>query len=133
MSVSPFAAIANATITFQIPARGATTTDDVGNVVTATAPFKVVVYLKKLNLLSASRIRPMPGLDDKSTYYEGYAINPMRLPAEIKVGAKAPATLGRESGFFLINEINADFGSDGIGALLEAAAGTKIAGWFIYE
>ena len=129
---SPFSAIANATITFQIPARGSVTTDDVGNVVLATAPFKVVVYLKKLNLLSASRIRPLPGLDDRSTYYEGYTVSPMQLPAEIKVGMKAPATLGRESGHFLINEINADFGSDGIGALLEAAAGTKIAGWFMF-
>nr|WP_290224176.1 hypothetical protein [Trichocoleus desertorum] len=132
MSGSPFAAIANATITFQIPARGAATTDDVGNVVLTTAPLKVVAYLKKLNLQSASRIRPLPGLDDKSIYYEGYAINPMRLPAEIKVGMKAPVMMGRDSGFFLINEINADFGSDGIGALLEAAAGTKIAGWFMY-
>jgi hypothetical protein len=129
---SPFSAIANGSITFQIPARGAATTDDVGNVVLATAPFKVTVYLKKLNLLSASRIRPLPGLDDRSTYYEGYTVSPMQLPGEVKVGAKAPATLGRESGFFLVNEINGDFGSDGIGALLEVAAGTKIAGWFMY-
>ncbi|MEP0873611.1 hypothetical protein NDA01_28025 [Trichocoleus desertorum AS-A10] len=129
---SPFAAIANATITFQIPAGGTATTDDVGNVVVATAPLEVVVYLKKLNLQSASRIRPLPGLDDKSTYYEGYAVSPMQLPPEVKTGAKAPATLGRESGFFLLNEVNADFGSSGIGAILEATTGTKIAGWFMF-
>lgn len=132
MSNSPFAAIANGTITFQIPARGAATTDDVGNTILATAPFRVTVYLKKLNLISAARIRTLPGVDDKSTYYEGYAVSPMKLPSEIKVGVKSAATVGSASGFFVVNEINGDFGSSGIGALLESAAGTKIAGWFMY-
>lgn len=129
---SPFTNLDNATIIFQISTAVATTTDDWGNVVDAQGNLTVKAFLKIPNITAASKMpRPnVPGLSQDAIYFEGYAVNPMTLPATVKQGSWGTATIGGMTGkFYLEQFVNPPYGKGGIGLIVQNAAGTRIEGW----
>ena len=131
---SPFTGLDNATIIFQVsPAGGSITTDEWGNVVDSEGNLTVKAFLKQPPIMMASKIPTpnVPGLSQDATYFEGYAVKPMTLPATVKQGTWGDATIGGMAGKFFLREfINPPYGKGGIGLIVQNAAGTRIEGWF---
>lgn len=127
---SPFSDFVNATLHFQV-ATGSFTRDDVGNPVDVVQEETVTAMLKKLSAFSASQVNRLPGVDDTALLLEGYCVEPMILPDQVLAETVARATWsGLPGKFWLMSPVNPPYGKQGIGAISEAAAGTKIRGWF---
>lgn len=131
---SPFTNLDNATIIFQVStAATETTTDEWGNVIDDDGNLTVKAFLKQPDIMMLSKIPTpnVPGLNQDATYFEGYAVKPMILPASVKQGTWGEATIGGMQGKFYLREfINPPYGKGGIGLIVQSAAGTRIEGWF---
>lgn len=131
--ISPFRTLTNAELRFSIPATTAAV-NAVGNV--TLVPDRVITvaaYLKlKPNRAKNDRPEGIPILADA---FEGWAVEPMVLPAEIRSLSRATATIGGISGTFTLdaNILNAPYGRTGLGGTIEELSGTKISGWFVRQ
>ena len=127
---SPFLQYQNATLTFD-QLVGSSGVNAVGNRKLQTDSLTVTAFLKRVVLISASQVQRLPGLNSEADYWTGYAVTPMQLPLDIKQGDRAKAVISGEHGIFIVyGLINAPYGRNGIGAVVERTAGTKFSGWF---
>jgi hypothetical protein len=135
MPSSPFAGVSNAVLIFPNYTSELGEDED-GNpteVKSTSSGLTVKAFFKKLNQFSASQIRRLPGVDERSQYYQGYAVSPMKLPSTIESGSEAEMKLGSQSGIFIVNAVNEKFGDGGIGTIIQSAAGTHFGGWFLLK
>ena len=123
--------VRNTTLVFEVPT-GELAQDEVGNAVAETTSIRVTAMLKVKTLtFSNSKIQRAPEIDESALLLEGYCLEPMVLPHSILPKNWAAATWSGQPGFFYLNDpINPPYGREGIGALVESSAGTKIIGWF---
>lgn len=127
---SPFADWQNAALIFAVPT-GNLTTDEMGNPVLETAPLVVTTKLKALTGAAAAKVMQYPGVDTTAIALIGRCIEPMILPANVLPENWADCSFsGAEGYFFLASPINPPHGREGVGALIEQNAGTRIVGWF---
>lgn len=123
MPNSPFAAFANATLTFQ-RAIAPPQIDALGNLSAVTEDFVVTAYLKTKKS-QRQPFTPIDGGQDNVIELEGRCIEPATLPLDILPGARAAAVIGGVEGEFYIEAtIPSAFGVD-------RALGGKISGRFI--
>ncbi len=121
---TPFAAYANATLTFQ-RAIAAPTVDALGNQSVQTEDFVVTAYLKEIVPRAGGNLSPFDGGTDTSSRVEGRLVEPTSLPADIVPGVRAIAVIGGIEGeFYLAATIPDAFGVDGV-------LGSKIKGRFV--
>lgn len=120
---SPFPALLhNATLNFTRVTTGGV--DEFGNPVQSGAEtITVTAFLKTKR---DPRYGSQQGVDLSQTYLEGYAVNPMTLPAWVKPGVACTGTIeGLGSGRFYLQ------GSAQVAKeLLESIAGAKLVGYF---
>lgn len=138
---SPFLGIAdNATITFKsvadYPVR-----DELGNVTVATDDLVCRAYLKGSDRSSRpDNFRP-PGISPDAWYCEGYVVDiyddnglstgNTKLPTTVVAPCWAECSFSGNPGYlYIIPPINPPHGREGIGAVIESVAGTKLSGWF---
>lgn len=122
--------VENATLLFDVPT-GELTQDEVGNAIAETVSVRVTAMLKAKVPAYGVAIQRAPEIDEAATYLEGFCLEPMQLPLSILPKNWAKATWSGIPGFFYLNDpINPPYGREGIGAVLEQSAGTKIVGWF---
>lgn len=126
--MSPYAGLDNATLVFAVPT-GSIATDELGNPIDATTPISVRCHLKAKG--TRKQIPTESGFDESALFLEGFCVDPMVLPQGVKAKTIAQAEFSGMSGsFWLLDPINPPYGREGIGAISEAAEGTKITGWF---
>lgn len=128
---SEFLGLETATLQFQ-QAGNTSTTDVWGNIQPTIAPVAVDCYLKivsdqKTTTLLQQKQRSEPD----AVAMQGYCVTPQILPAGIKEEDEALMTWNDRAGKFVLVLINPPYGRQGIGALIEQEAGTKILGWFV--
>lgn len=131
---SPFLGFANSTITFTIP-DGTLTQDADGNAKPGERTVMATATLKTLPNVKANRPKDV---SEAALLLEGTLITvnnagkkSMLLPAGVLADNWFSAVFSGQSGyFFLMQPINPPYGRQGIGALIEKSAGTKIWGWF---
>lgn len=122
--------VRNTTLVFDVPT-GDLTQDDVGNAIAETTSIRVTATLKAKLPSYGAAIQRAPEVDETAMYLEGYCLEPMKLPLSILPKNWAKATWSNTPGFFYLNDpINPPYGREGIGAIVEQSAGTKIVGWF---
>lgn len=123
--------VENTTLVFDVPT-GELTQDEVGNAIAETASIRVTAMLKVKTLtFSNSKIQRAPEIDEGALLLEGYCLEPMKLPLSILPKNWAEATWSGQPGYFYLNDpVNPPYGREGIGAVMEESAGTKIMGWF---
>lgn len=127
---SPFDGFANTTLLFPVPT-GEVTQDEVGNAISETTNVRVTATLKATTIRNADANRRSSSVDEGAMLLEGYCIAPSILPASVLPNNWADANWGGSPGYFYLTEpINPPYGRDGIGAIVEQSAGTKIVGWF---
>ena len=119
------------TLVFAVPT-GDLTHDERGQAIPATNRIKVMATLKvKLLSFAHSRIQRPPSVDERALLLEGYCLEPVRLPHSILPPSWAQATWSGQPGYFYLNNpLNPPYGREGLGALLEDSARTKMMGWF---
>ncbi len=119
------------TLVFAVPT-GDLTQDERGRAIPATNRIKVMATLKVKPLTFAhSKIQRPPGIDERAVLLEGYCLEPVQLPHSSLPQTWAEATWSGKAGYFYLTDpLNPPYGREGLGALLEASAGTKIIGWF---
>ncbi|GEM_PF-5708880 len=122
--------VRNTTLTFEVPT-GDITFDEVGNAIAETTSIRVTAMLEAKVPAYGNTIQRAPEIDETALYLEGYCLEPMKLPLSILPKNWAVATWSGTPGFFYLNvPINPPYGREGIGAVMEESAGTKIVGWF---
>ncbi|MBD3882173.1 hypothetical protein IFO70_10420 [Phormidium tenue FACHB-886] len=128
---SPFIGYENATLTFgQLTTE--TTTDDFGNSMPLFVPLPIVSMLRLVTNPAIDRLlQAQQQIEADGLALEGYCVDPMVLPMEVMEQTEANTTFNNVPGKFVLTLINPPYGRYGIGALIEAEAGTKIAGWFV--
>lgn len=90
---SALSALANATATFTVPATGVYTDPATGNVLPATSTSTVSLFLKATTVNEVI----YPGVDQITTIYEGYAVNPTALPAGVTMQSTGTLTFAGEA------------------------------------
>lgn len=130
-AVSPFAGLENAQLSFLLLS-SATAVDELGNAAPVynsqpiAAYLKIVTNTKTQNLLQANA-----QVEPNSIALEGWCVSPTLLPETVQEETDATAVFNRQQGLFRLVLINPPYGRDGIGAMVQAEAGTQIVGWFI--
>jgi len=119
------------TLVFKVPT-GDLTQAAGGPASAATNRIKVIATLKVKPLtFSHNKLQRPPELDVSALLLEGYCLEPVQLPPSILTQTWAEVTWSGQTGsFYLTDPLNPPYGREGLGALLEASAGTKIMGWF---
>lgn len=69
--------------------------------------------------------------EDDAIAISGYCVSPTQLPLEVREETTARLTFNGRPGRFLLSFINAPYGREGIGLILEQSVGTKLLGWFM--
>lgn len=119
---SALAALANATVTFQVAGTGVVTDPDTGNVAPAAASVTVELFLR------AERIETIayPGVDQASTVYDGYALAP--LDSRIVIGSQGTLTFaGEEPMPCEVKALRLSYGGTGLlGQTLSDVLGERI-------
>ena len=90
---SALAALANATLTFNVEGTGLVTDPDTGNVSAVQVPLTYSLYLS----VERTEIDPYPGVNTVDTVYSGYAISPMAFDQRLRVGSRGVLTFSSES------------------------------------
>ncbi len=129
--ISPFHGFANTALQFPT-LTDLLERDEAGNVrAIAGPPLLISANLKQLSLFTASQAIRQPGVNDSAILLQGWCVEPMILPLTIRANTWAIATWSSVEGHFYLNApLNPPYGREGIGAVVEAEAGTKISGWF---
>jgi hypothetical protein len=130
--MSPFSEFANCTLRFQVLGSGIVL-DALGNRSPEIIEVPVLAMLKLVSAYSLGlrTLQENQRTEDDSVAIGGYCVEPMILPHTIQHGSTAQATFNNQEGEFRLMLINPPHGREGIGAVLEQEAGTKIMGWFI--
>jgi len=89
---SALSALANASVTFQVATTGVFTDPATGNVLPATEDVTVSLFLKATTVSE----NIYPGVDQVSTVYEGYAVNPTAFDPGVTVRSTGTLTFAGE-------------------------------------
>jgi hypothetical protein len=121
---SALSALANASVTLQVPGVGVTTDPTTGNVAAVTSTTTISLFLRAEKLAYT----PYPGVDVVDTVYEGYAVDPQVVPAGVVIGTAGVLTFAGEGAVDCeVLELWMAYGSTGIiGATLQTALGDRI-------
>ena len=121
---SALSALANATATFRVAGTGVVTDPETGNVAPANTTVTVALFLRAETV---TMLR-YPGVDQVTTVYDGYAVDPTALDARIVVGTTGTLTFaGEDSVPCAVKELRMPYGNTGlIGATLAAVLGERI-------
>jgi hypothetical protein len=90
---SPFSFASNATLIFSVPTNSVTA-DEWGNITNETTTISITCLLKP----STPKAESMEGIDQNSTYLEGFLVEPLELPVLIKPLTKAIAVIVTANG-----------------------------------
>jgi len=90
---SPFAFASNAVLTFSVPT-DTTTEDEWENVVCDRTDVSIICILKP----TTPKAESVEGVDQNSTYVEGFLVDPLELPISIKPLTKAIALITTATG-----------------------------------
>lgn len=128
---TPYAAVSNTQLQFRL-ATAQTTEDQFGNPqpVYQTVTVAAYLYITSGQSLPGFLQSDFRGIQNAISL-EGYCTDPATLPAGIDRESQADCTFDDEPGKFTLVLINPPYGRQGLGALLEAKQGTKIAGFFV--
>jgi hypothetical protein len=132
MSISPFSEFANCTLIFQVAGTGVKL-DALGNRSPQLDEISVLAMLKIVSAYSLDlrSLQQYQRIEADAVALSGYCVQPNVLPLAIVHGAIAKLTFNQQPGEFRLMLINPPYGREGIGAILEQEAGSKIIGWFI--
>ena len=121
---SALAALANASIVFQVAKAGVVTDPATGNVSAVTETVTVSLFLRE----ERTDVIAYPGIDVGTVSYSGYAIDPQTLDSRIVVGTTGTLTFGDEAGGEVtVKELRTPYGKSGLlGAALANALGERI-------
>lgn len=97
---SPFAGVVREdTLTFEVGGYSATEKDDFGNPLRRSRQVVVKVFLRLRGRTDTTR---REGVDRAQEVFEGYCIDPLKLPDTIETGSIADANIGGNQGKFQI-------------------------------
>lgn len=130
-AISPFAGLENAQLSFLLLSN-ATAVDELGNAAPVYNAQPIAAYLKILtNTKTQELLQANAQVEPNSIALAGWCVSPTLLPETVKEETDAMAVFNRQQGLFRLVLINPPYGRDGIGAMVQAEAGTQIVGWFI--
>mgnify|MGYP006273426981 CR=1 FL=1 len=121
---SALSALANATATFEVAGTGVVTDPDTGNVTPAGATVTVQLFLRAETV---TMLR-YPGIDQVTTVFDGYAVDPTALDARIVVGTVGILNFADEGAVpCMVKELRLPYGNTGlIGQTLATVLGEHI-------
>lgn len=120
---SALAALANATVTFEVPGTGTTVEVDTGNVVPVKETLTVSCYLKQGSVGQEE----MPGIFISQTFYEGYTVEPAVLDARVRAGTKGTIAFSGGASCYCVVLQTSPLGTQGLlGSILSATMGTAL-------
>ena len=85
---SPFSFASNAVLIFSVPST-TTTEDEWGNIIPDRTDISIICLLKP----TTPKAESVEGIDQNSTYLEGFLVDPLELPTSIRPMTKAIATI----------------------------------------
>lgn len=101
MSTSPFPA--NSVLTFSVANGQLTVDQDTGNVIPVVEPLTITAYLVPMNTQdNKSPQADAPGVNAAQERMQGYAVDPMLMPARIRNLAEADAVIDGKTGRFIL-------------------------------
>ena len=121
---SALSAVANASLTLQLPTRGTTVDAATGNVLPAIETVTIGLYLRE----GARSGAALPGVDTDTITLEGYAISPQALDARVRPGVRGTLTFaGKPACRCEVLQERYPFGTTGLlGSTLQSVLGDKI-------
>ena len=121
---SALTAIANASLTLELPTIGTTLDELTGNVLPVMESITVGLYLREGGRSGSG----FPGVDTDSITLEGYAVNPQALDARVRPGVTGQLTFaGKPACRCEVLQERYSFGTTGLlGSTLQAVLGDKI-------
>jgi len=121
---SALSAVANASLTLELPAAGTSVDATTGNVVAAVEPVTFSAYLREGGRSGAG----LPGVDTDTITLEGYAISPQVLDARVRPGVSGTLTFaGRPPRRCEVLQDRYPYGTSGLlGGTLQRVLGDRI-------
>lgn len=121
---SALSAVANASVTLELPAAGTTVDAATGNVIANSEAVTFSAYLREGARTGAG----FPGVDTDTITLEGYAIAPQALDARVRPGIAGTVTFaGRPARRCEVLQERYPFGTTGLlGATLQSILGDRI-------
>lgn len=121
---SALTAIANASVTLELPTIGTTLDELTGNVLPVMESITVGLYLREGGRSGSG----FPGVDTDSITLEGYAVNPQALDARVRPGVHGMLTFaGKPACRCEVLQERFPYGTTGLlGGTLQAVLGDRI-------
>jgi hypothetical protein len=121
---SALTAIANSSLTLELPTVGTTIDQLTGNVLPVVEPVTVGLYLREGGRSGSG----FPGVDTDSITLEGYAVNPQALDARVRPGVTGQLIFaGKPACRCEVLQERFPYGTTGLlGGTLQAVLGDKI-------
>lgn len=121
---SALAALANASVSFDVEDVGVTTDPETGNVKAVTRTVTMSLYLS----VERVEVEAYPGVNTVDTVYQGYALEPTAFDPHVCVGSRGVLTFAGEAPVpCTVLELRTPYGNNGlIGGVLSAVLGERI-------